>query len=82
MIEQSGHETRDVTVGSSVQRHQLRQYLLAIGVEPDEYVTRARLESALDEPMRISFDEFGFRITASPAQWEGINQWLQRTKVD
>ena len=64
-----GHETRDVTVGSSMQRHQLKQWLSlqAIGWE--------------DSQSFLS-DETTFTITASPAQWEGINQWLQRTKVD
>jgi hypothetical protein len=60
-------ETRDVTVGSSVQRHQLKQWLNAQGIDWRSWP--------------ISMTEGGFRITASPAQWEGINQWLQRTKV-
>lgn len=67
MIEQSGHETRDVTVGSSVQRHQLRQYLKVRGIS--------------FTPHEDNIGEF-FRVSATPAQWEGINQWLQRTKVD
>ena len=62
-----GHETRDVRVGSSVQRHQLRQYLNAHGIS--------------FTPHEDNIGEF-FRVSASPAQWEGINQWLQRTKVD
>ena len=69
MIEPSGHETRDVTVGSSVQRHQLKQWLRAQGIE-----YRHVPENVAWEP--------DVRITATPAQWEGINQWLQRTKVD
>ena len=69
MIEQSGHETRDVTVGSSVERHQLKQWLRAQGI-------------GWEDSQSFLSDETTFTITATPAQWEGINQWLQRTKVD
>ena len=64
-------ETRDVTVGSSVQRHQLRQYLRGHGIEWTDRLFHGHRGA----------DEV-FTITATPAQWEGINQWLQRTKVD
>ena len=70
-------ETRDVTVGSSVQRHQLSQYLRAHGI-------RWHINDLLqaNRPLRERDQVRTFTITASAAQWEGINQWLQRTKVD
>jgi len=67
-IESEDHE---VAVGSALQRHQLRQYLLA-----------AHKQFALIEWREQPFDDLSiFTITASPAQWTAINQWLEKTKV-
>ncbi len=67
MIAPSGLETRDVTVGSALQRHQLRSYLKAASID---YLL------APDAP---NWEQV-FRITASPAQWEKVDEWIERIK--
>jgi hypothetical protein len=63
----TGLERRDVVVAGALQRHQLRQYLKASGIEPEVF---------------IDGDWSTFVITASPEQWESINQWIEKTKVE
>ena len=60
-------EQREVTVSGALVRHQLRQYLRASGLRFNE--VRGLGESTFYVP------------TATPEQWRGINEWLERTKV-
>lgn len=66
MTQSLGLETRDVTVGSALQRHQMCQLLRLYEVDwTDESQGQSKAR---------------FTITATAEQWQGIDEWIERIK--
>ena len=74
-------EPRTVTVTGWLARHQVRRHLDRLGIECEEFVTQARLESVtVDGKPSISFEEYGFTFEATDEQWDGIQQAKQEAE--
>jgi hypothetical protein len=63
----SGPERRELVVAGALVRHQMRQYLRLHDIRYHETLG--------DSP-----GETTFHITATPPQWEAINQWVEKVK--
>lgn len=72
--------TRDIVVAGALPRHQVKQYLNALGLEFVEVFEEATLQSAtiFGEP-RFRTDRSTFHITdATEAQWGQIQDWVRK----
>lgn len=68
-------ERHGVVVDSALQANQLREYLKASGI-------RWQMDMQGNVPLRHRTSTRTFTVEATPEQWAGIDEWLQRTRVD